>query len=46
VVADVPNLHAFLVGKLQTIKEIQNAETIIILDSPIRREVQIGTVDG
>jgi Lrp/AsnC family transcriptional regulator, regulator for asnA, asnC and gidA len=40
-VADVPELHGFLVGKLQTIKEIQSTETIIILDTPIKREVEI-----
>jgi Lrp/AsnC family transcriptional regulator for asnA, asnC and gidA len=34
-------LHAFLTGKLQTLKEIQSTETFISLDIPVERDVPL-----
>ena len=36
---DISELNAFLISRIQTIKEIQSTETIIALSSPIKRDI-------
>ena len=40
-VRDIDSLHAFLMKNLQSIKAIQSTQTLVILDAPIRRSLQM-----